>query len=108
MDDVDEGNLSAYFEDMSLLENCTAVQTEECVILETGFDDLDKEMIRTVVQMIPDVLRYLKSSGMERTYVKFSRLLAEKRFPLSNIAFLLFSDVVSWVVLCWQYTQYSL
>ena len=95
MDDVDEGNLSAYFEDMSLLENCTAVQTEECVILETGFDDLDKEMIRTVVQMIPDVLRYLKSSGMERTYVKFSRLLAEKRFPLSNIAFLLFSDVVS-------------
>ena len=38
----------------------------------------------------------LKTEGQVETYIAFNRLVAEKTFPMSNIAYLLFLDIVNW------------
>ena len=49
-----------------------------------------------LVKILPTVLSSLKDSGKLEEYILYNKLVAEKRFPLDNIAFLLFNDVVRW------------
>ena len=49
-----------------------------------------------IESMLPDVIECLKEAGCHREYVKFHELVKDRRFPLSNTAFLLFLDVVQW------------
>jgi hypothetical protein len=46
--------------------------------------------------LLPSVLDSLESAGQLETYMKFNQLLAEKTFPLDNICYLLFRDLVQW------------
>ena len=46
--------------------------------------------------LLPDVIRTLKENERLQEYISFNRLLAEKKIPVHNIAFLLFIDVVRW------------
>ena len=49
--------------------------------------------------MLPGVLDTLKSCNKTDEYLAFNRLLNDKKFPVTNIAFLLFLDVVRWLSL---------
>ena len=49
-----------------------------------------------VVDILADALKELKIAGHSSALVNFLKLVAQKKFPLQNIAFLLFCDVISW------------
>ena len=83
INDIDNdniGNLSTGILNMSIAEvpEDTAMEIEE-------MNDL-----------VPKVLETLKTEGQVETYIAFNRLVAEKSFPMSNIAYLLFLDIVNW------------
>ena len=46
--------------------------------------------------MLPNVLRTLKQADKVNEFIQFNRLLSEGKFPMNNIALLLFLDVVRW------------
>lgn len=49
--------------------------------------------------LLPTVIEEIKRSGKIEEYVAFHRLVSVKKFPLNNIAYLLFLDVVRWFAL---------
>ena len=49
-----------------------------------------------IITLIPTVIENLRTHGKLDGYMKFHKLLAEDKFPVTNIAFLLFLDVVKW------------
>ena len=55
-------------------------------------DCIDKE----VLEILPVVLEILKAAGKYEAFKKFMTLVANATFPLDNIAFLLFLDIVTW------------
>ncbi|KAL4228160.1 hypothetical protein ACF0H5_013594 [Mactra antiquata] len=92
-------DLSSYFEDMSLelLDRTAASQTDPCIIFDSPHsEDEHYDSIDTIIQKIPEVIDYLHSERQIEMYTKFTTLLAERKFPLTNIAYLLFCDVVEW------------
>ena len=58
-------------------------------------DENSDSDLETVTRLIPKVLKNLKKAGREESFAKFIKLSSEDRFPLDNIAFLLFLDVVN-------------
>ena len=46
--------------------------------------------------MLPNVIESLKKAGKLDEYVQFNRLLSDGKFPMTNITFLLFLDIVRW------------
>ena len=58
-------------------------------------DDVYEEL----VSLLPGVLDTLRACNKTDEYLAFNRLLNDKKFPVSNIAFLLFLDVVRWLSL---------
>jgi hypothetical protein len=54
------------------------------------------EMLQEMSKLLPAVLNNLHEAGILSTYHKFMSLVNSKKFPLDNIAFLLFLDVVNW------------
>ena len=52
-----------------------------------------------LVSLLPKVIDTLKEHGKMQEFLSFNRLLSEDKFPLDNIAFLLFLDVVRWLSL---------
>jgi hypothetical protein len=49
-----------------------------------------------IVELLPGVLHTLRASDKIDMYITFTELIANKKLPMSNIAFLLFTDVVEW------------
>lgn len=81
----DEFDLSAEMINLSLTEP------------ETHVDDIeDEDEMGELHALLPYVLKNLKSADQLETYMKFNRMIAEETFPLTNIAYLLFVDVVNW------------
>ena len=63
-----------------------------------------------LIAILPKVIETLKDNGKLPEFLAFSRLLSENKFPLDNIAFLLFIDVVRWFSLddsatCMRYSD---
>lgn len=56
----------------------------------------DSDLLTELKQLLPDVLRTLKNEGQLDMYMKLNKLLSKDKLPLSNVAFLLFKDVVEW------------
>ena len=56
----------------------------------------DSGDLKYVQNLLPRVLQELGRVGKSDTFVKFLELVNERKFPLNNIAFSLFCDVVSW------------
>ena len=52
--------------------------------------------IEELNNLVPKVLENLKTEGQVETYIAFNRLVAENSFPLTNIPYLLFLDIVNW------------
>ena len=55
-----------------------------------------QEEIKELHNLIPGVLRNLKTENQVETYMKFNKMVAESTFPLTNIGYLLFLDIVNW------------
>lgn len=49
-----------------------------------------------IISLLPTVIDELKNIGQLEEFLSFHKLVSEKKFPLGNIAFLLFLDVVRW------------
>ena len=54
--------------------------------------NMEKEMI----DIIPNMFENLKEAGYLQEFVALMRLIADKKFPLDNISFLLLMDVARW------------
>ena len=55
-----------------------------------------EENMDSIISTMPSVIDYLKSEGKLEIWKNFHFLLASHKFPLNNIAFLLYLDVVKW------------
>ena len=55
---------------------------------------MSDELAESIIQMFQEVLTYLKAAGKGEMFQTFTKILAYERLPLTNIAFLLFLDVV--------------
>ena len=77
-----EQELSREFSDMS--------------IEEINEDTEDTSDISYLVSLIPDVLANLATNNQKDTFIKFNKMVAEGTFPMTNIAYLLFLDIVEW------------
>lgn len=62
--------------------------------LQLEFENTEEEEI---IQLIPSVLEVLRENQKISIWVKFMRLLADKKIPFENIAFVLFLDVVEFL-----------
>ena len=51
---------------------------------------------RTTHELIDDVITVLESHGIQSDFITFLKLVADGKFPLNNVAFMLFIDVVKW------------
>ena len=70
------------------LSNMSICDTEEDC--DTSFDSV------YLTSLIPSVLENLAANNQRDTFLKFNKMLAEGTFPMSNIAYLLFLDIVEW------------
>ena len=78
-----EQDLSEDFSNMSIEE------------IEEG-DIGDTSDVSYLISLIPDVLANLDASNQKDTFIKFNKMVAEGTFPMTNIAYLLFLDIVEW------------
>jgi hypothetical protein len=60
---------------------------------EERTDDDEREIL---IKLIPSVVETMKNHGQLETWIQFNQLLSTQSFPMDNIAFLLFLDVVRW------------
>ncbi|MEW8542406.1 MAG: YqaJ viral recombinase family protein, partial [Candidatus Thiodiazotropha sp.] len=70
-------------------------------VASSGYSKADvnmnnEEEMQSLISIMSPVVDYLKSAGKLEIWKKFNFLLASHKFPLDNIAFLLFLDVVRW------------
>ncbi|KAL5011712.1 hypothetical protein ScPMuIL_010263 [Solemya velum] len=72
-------------------EDIHMLTAEEDNIEEQKYDDAE-----SVVKQLPLVIENLKKHGQFEIWKKFHEMLSENRFPMDNIAYLLFLDVVKW------------
>ena len=75
---------------------------EQNTCLEEHYSTTDKpeitsdDTISELYDIIPVVIEKLKQCGQLDLYMKWCNLVATNRFPLDNICYLLFLDVVQW------------
>lgn len=56
---------------------------------------LERE-IQEMNAILPDVLQTLEESGTKESFLDFCRLVHSNKFPLDNIAYLLWIEVLKW------------
>jgi hypothetical protein len=49
-----------------------------------------------MIDLLPKILKSLEDAGQKESFLKFMGLLASGTFPLHNICYLLFLDIVEW------------
>jgi hypothetical protein len=76
-------------------ENVLACDDDVSGVESIGDIEEDGEY-NELISLIPDVIDELKRSGKLEDYLSFHRLVSVGKFPLDNIAYLLFMDVVRW------------
>lgn len=59
-------------------------------------ETVEETIIREMTDILPSVLNKLKNGGIMGDFVNLLKLIHEGKLPLTNIAFLLFLDVVRW------------
>ena len=63
-----------------------------CSELQHDVDEAEEHEILS--DMLPDVIQNLKDAKLLYEYVQFNKMVAEKKFPLENISFLMFIELV--------------
>ena len=71
---------------MDLQDSCTEYET-------------DHEYIQEVVSLLPAVLKELQKIGQQNVVKDFFKLVCDGKFPMNNILFLLWTEVVQWFTL---------
>ena len=77
-------------------------QLDDIGILMSEEKSVDKETDPDLTQlhdMLPTILKEFQAAGLEKYYIKFNNLVHSGQFDFSNIAFLLFCDVVQFLSL---------
>lgn len=83
----------------------TPVKTGKTVIELSELDELNLDSNATLdtgsafaemEEMLPAILSTLFEHGKLDSYLKFNRLIHEKKMPMNNICFLLFNDLINW------------
>jgi hypothetical protein len=71
---------------------------EVCCPSEKEILECDSESIEIndMIDLLPKVLKSLQDVGQKESFLKFLGLLASGTFPLHNICYLLFLDIVKW------------
>ena len=67
-----------------------------CQVSPQGLSMDLEETYAQFVELLPAVLKNLKQAGKLDGYTKFMEMIAYDRFPMDNIAHLLFLDVIEW------------
>ncbi|KAK3107914.1 hypothetical protein FSP39_025021 [Pinctada imbricata] len=70
-----------------------ADEIDDDVMSDSAENDNDME---EMISLLPIVMEELKKANKLEEYISFHRLVSESKFPLQNIAYLLFNDVVRW------------
>ena len=89
-DQNEEDDLETSFANISLHDPVEIDSDEE------GKETKSDSEIETLINLLPTVLENLRECGQVQSYMKFHELVAEGKMPLTNIAYLLFLDVVDW------------
>ena len=58
--------------------------------------DSESIEINDMIDLLPKILKSLEDAGQKESFLKFMGLLAFGTFPLHNICYLLFLDIVEW------------
>ena len=82
----DDGNFTADLQNVSLMS------LDESI----GKIEVDPKEEASVVEVFQDVLDKLSDVGKKDKLLKFFKLVQDGKFPLHNIAFELFLDIVEW------------
>ena len=74
------------------------IQMEVCCPSEKEIPECDSESIEIndMIDLLPKVLKSLEDVGQKESFLKCMGLLASGTFPLHNICYLLFLDIVEW------------
>ena len=65
--------------------------TANCITSSLSFDEMSTDFIRKT----PDVLKILETHGLLKVFCSFWELVLTQKFPMKNIALLLFVDVIN-------------
>jgi len=63
---------------------------------EKEYDDQNEDVIKSLISLTPSVVEELQKVDLVPNLLQFFRLVESKAFPLDNIAFLLWVEVVKW------------
>ena len=74
------------------MQNVSFTSLDEII----GKIEVDPKMEASVVEVFQDVLDKLSDVGKKDKLLKFFKLVRDGKFPLNNIAFELFLDIVEW------------
>ena len=59
-----------------------------------NINEQEMEYVNEVVSLLPDVLTELRKTGLENVILDFFKLVCDGKFPINNISFLLWTEVV--------------
>ena len=81
--------------ELSIVQRNSDTDEESHAFEEPDYDAVEAE-ISQLYETIPTVIEKLKQYGQLDLYIKWCNLVAANKFPLDNICYLLFLDVVQW------------
>lgn len=84
--------------------NIQSTEAEQATHIENNQTQLDSAIelyksrtIEELTNLLPDVMNELsENGGLDQSFLTFFRQVKEKKFPLTNVAFLLWLEVVQW------------
>ena len=72
------------------------LSTTENEPLNASTEDPDDAVIKRMLELLPVVMKNLSIEGKDSTMLEFFELVEEDKFSLTNIAYLLWNEVVRW------------
>lgn len=77
-------------------DNCDHCQKSSELIQDTNINNDETDDFNEIQSSLPAVIETLREHGQLDLYKKWCHLLAKKQFPMENICYLLFLDIVEW------------
>jgi hypothetical protein len=75
---------------------CDEKENEDIFRMEDHLESETRDIENEMFELLPSVLTKLAKEGFDQTLLNFFRQISKNEFPLSNISFLLWSEVVKW------------
>jgi hypothetical protein len=81
---------------ISSVQNLSCVEKPDDLPSSNDGLDTDTDVLEELYAILPTVLRNLDEVGQKESFTKFVNLIKSGNFPLQNICYLLFLDLVEW------------